>query len=312
MKKALIVFAVILAVLAVVYLAGSWYFSGIIVAFETDSLAEEEAERGVPADYGLPAPEEVTFQGDGETLAGWYFDNPANGNCGVILLHGITGSRYGGLKYAPLFWERGCDLMMYDHRYHGASTGDYGTYGFYEKQDALAAVEWFAARTGLSHDRIGLQGESYGAATALQTGALAPDLAFVAADSSYRDLSTIVSEQADVQFGSWTGLFLPGAMGISGLRASFAPSQVSPMVSAESLTEPVFLSHSASDEYTLPHHSEDIFAQLPQATCKRLHLTDWGSEHANSVDDNFGAYKAQMDEFLDVCVPGFGLAAADR
>lgn len=310
MKKVLIIGAVVLAVLAVVYLAGSWYFSGIIVAFDTDSLAEEEAERGVPADYGLPAPEEVTFQSDGETLAGWYFDNPAGGNCGVILLHGITGSRYGGLKYAPLFWERGCDLMMYDHRYHGGSTGDYGTYGFYEKQDALAAVDWFANRTGLSHDRIGLQGESYGAATALQTGVLAPDLAFVAADSSYRDLTTIVSEQADVQFGGWTSLFLPGAMGISGLRASFAPSQVSPMVSAESLTEPVFLSHSASDAYTLPHHSQDIFAHLPQATCKRLHLTDWGSEHAHSVDDDFGAYKAQMDEFLNACVPGFGLAAA--
>lgn len=306
MKKALIVVAVVLAVLAAIYLAGSWYFSGIVVAFDTDTLAEEEAERGVPADYGLPAPEEITFQGDGETLAGWYFDNPVDGNCGVILLHGITGSRYGGLKYAPLFWERGCDLMMYDHRHHGASSGDYGTYGFYEKLDALAALEWFASRTGLPHDRIGLQGESYGAATALQTGALATDLAFIASDSSYRDLKTIVSEQAVKQFGSWTSLFVPGALGVSGLRADFAPSEVSPMVSAESLTEPVFLSHSASDAYTLPHHSEDIFAQLPQATCKRLHLTDWGSEHADSIDDNFDAYKTQMVEFLDACVPGFG------
>lgn len=306
MKKVLIIGAAILGILAVVYLAGSWFFSGIVVAFPTDSLAEEEAERGLPADYGLPAPEEITFQGDGEMLAGWYFDNPVDGDCGVILMHGITGSRYGGLKYAPLFWDRGCDLMMYDHRHHGASTGDFGTYGFYEKLDALAALDWFASRTGLSHDRIGLQGESYGAATALQTGPLAPDLAFVAADSSYSDLTTIVSEQAVKQFGSWTGLFVPGALGVSGLRASFAPSQVSPMASAESLTGPVFLSHSASDEYTLPHHSEDIFAQLPEATCKRLHLTDWGSEHANSIDDNFDAYRAQMVEFLDACVPGFG------
>lgn len=306
MKKALIVVAVILAVLAVIYLAGSWFFSGIVVAFPTDTLAEEEAERGAPADYGLPVPEEITFQGDGETLAGWYFDNPTDGNCGVILLHGITGSRYGGLKYAPLFWERGCDLMMYDHRHHGASSGDYGTYGFYEKQDALAALDWFAGRTGLAHDRIGLQGESYGAATALQAGELATDLAFIAGDSSYRDLKTIVSEQAVQQFGSWTGLFVPGALGVSGLRADFAPSEVSPVVSAKLLTEPVFLSHSASDAYTLPHHSEDIFAQLPEATCKRLHLTDWGSEHANSIDDNFDAYKSQMVEFLDACVPGFG------
>ncbi|MCB0244460.1 MAG: dipeptidyl aminopeptidase, partial [Anaerolineae bacterium] len=76
MKKALIVVAVILAVLAVVYLGASWYFSGLIVAFTPNSLAEERLKDGDPQDYGLPAPEEITFQGDGETLAGWYFDNP--------------------------------------------------------------------------------------------------------------------------------------------------------------------------------------------------------------------------------------------
>lgn len=308
MKKALIIGGVALAVLAVIYLGGAWYFSGMIVKFSTDSLAEEEAEKGTPADYGLPAPEEITFGGDGVTLAGWYFDNPTEGNCAVVLMHGITGSRYGALSYAPLFWGRGCDLLMYDHRYHGASTGDYGTYGFYEKRDALAAVDWLASRTGLPRDRIGLQGESYGAATALQAGALAPDLAFVASDSSYRDLKTIVSEQAVQQFGPATKLFVPGALAISGLRASFAPSQVSPQDAAASLSEPVFLSHSATDEYTLPHHSEDIYAHLPADTCKRLHLTDWGSAHADSVDDDLAAYKAQMDEFLEACVPGFGIA----
>lgn len=306
MKKFLIIIAVLLAALAAVYLAGSWYFSGILVAFETDTLAEEEAERGVPANYSLPAPEEISFQGDGETLAGWYFDNPVDGDCGVILMHGITGSRYGGLSYAPLFWGRGCDLMMYDHRYHGASSGDYGTYGYYEKLDTLAALDWFAARTGLDRGQIGLQGESYGAATALQAAALAPGLAFVAADSSYRDLETIVKEQAVQRFGSWTRLFVPGALAVSGLRARFAPSEVSPMAAAAILHDPVFLSHSATDEYTLPQHSVDIFAQLPESLCRRLHLTDWGSEHADSVDDDPATYKAQMDEFLDSCVPGFG------
>ena len=310
MKKALIVVAVILAVLAVVYLGASWYFSGLIVAFTPNSLAEERLKDGDPQDYGLPAPEEITFQGDGETLAGWYFDNPVDGNCGVILMHGINGNRYRELKYTPLFWERGCDLMLYDHRHHGASTGKYGTYGFYEKEDGLAAVDWFVARTGLSHDQIGLQGESYGAATALQTGALDTSLAFVAADSSYRDLTTIINDQAVAQYGPWMKVLVPGALAVSGLRADFAPSQVSPMISAESLTEPVLLIHSTSDDYILPHHSQDIFAHLPDTTCKQLDLTDWGSPHANSVDDNYDAYRGLVDKFLDDCVPGFGLAAA--
>ena len=97
-------------------------------------------------------------------------------------------------KYAPLFWERGCDLLIFDARYHGESTGDYGTYGYYEKLDTSKAIDWFSQQVGLPPERIGLLGESYGAATALETAALRPDIAFAAADSSYRDLETIISE----------------------------------------------------------------------------------------------------------------------
>ena len=306
MKKALVIVAVILALLAAVYLAGSWYFSGIIVKFDAQSLEQQRADHGSPADYNLPAQEEVTIPGDGVALAGWYFDNPAGGDCGVVLLHGHTGSRYGMLKYTPLFWPRGCDLLLYDHRIHGASTGDYGTYGYYEKLDALAALAWFEQRTGLPADQIGLLGESYGAATALQAGPQTPELAFIAADSAYRDMETIIIQQAARQFGPWTRIFAPGALGIAGLRADFAPSQVSPMLAAPQIDAPVFLSHSATDQFTLPHHSVDIAAQLPAALCQRLHLTDWGSEHGNSIDDDFAAYQAQMDEFLAACAPEFG------
>lgn len=306
MKKALGIAIVLLAVLAAVYLAGSWYFSGMIVKFQTHSLEQQRAENGTPADFGLPAPEEVTIPGDGVTLAGWYFDNPAGGDCGVMLLHGHTGSRYGVLEYAPLFWTRGCDLLLYDHRYHGASTGDYGTYGYYEKLDALDALAWFQQRTGLQAGQIGLLGESYGAATVLQAAPSAPDLAFVAADSPYEDLQTIIGEQAVQRFGGWTRLFVPGALALSGLRAGFAPSQVSALLAAPQIDAPVFLSHSATDQYTLPRHSQDIAAQLPAALCQRLHVTDWGSEHAASIKDAFSAYQAQFEEFLAACAPAFG------
>lgn len=306
MKKALAVVAILLAVLAAVYLAGSWYFSGMIVKFQSQSLEQQRAEIGTPTDFGLPMPEEVTIPADGATLAGWFFDNPSGGDCGVILLHGHTGSRYGMLKYAPLFWTKGCDLLLYDHRFHGASTGNYGTYGYYEKQDALAALAWFEQRTALQPGQIGLLGESYGAATVLQAAPSASGLAFVAADSPYEDMQTIIGEQAVQRFGGWTRLFVPGALALSGLRADFAPSQVSPLLAAPQIDAPVFLSHSAADQYTLPHHSQDIAGQLPAALCQRLHLTDWGSEHGNSIDDDFAAYQAQFEEFLAACAPAFG------
>lgn len=309
MKKSVGIGIAVVVLLAALYGAGSWYFSSLIVKFNTQPLEQQRAKHGTPADYGLPTPEEITIPAGDVTLAGWYFANPTDGDCGVIMLHGHTGSRYGMLKYTPLVWPRGCDLLLYDHRYHGASSGNYGTYGYYEKQDALAALRWFEEHTGLRPEQIGLLGESYGAATALQAGPLAPGLAFIAADSAYRDLETIIGEQAVRQFGGWTRLFVPGALALAGLRANFAPRQVSAVDAADEQTSPIFLSHSATDQFTLPHHSADIAARLPATHCARLHLTDWGSMHGHSIDDNLAAYQAQFDEFLAGCAPNFGQPA---
>jgi fermentation-respiration switch protein FrsA (DUF1100 family) len=149
-------------------------------------------------------------------------------------------------------------------------------------------------------------GESYGAATALQAAALQPGLAFVAGDSPYSSLKAIVGEQAEQRFGPVVGPLVPGALAVAGLRAGFAPGEVSVTEAADDIQVPVFLSHSATDEYTVSRHSEEIYAQLEEAPCTRLHLTDWGSEHTDSITDDFGAYQAQVEEFLEACVGGFG------
>lgn len=306
MRRPIKLLIAVLIVLAVVYAAGSWYFSGLIVKFAVHPLAEERLRHGAPFNYDLPTPEEVQIAGDGVLLSGWYFDNPNDGGCGAILLHGHTSSRYGMLKYTPLVWPLGCDLLLYDHRYHGNSTGDFGTYGYHEKRDLLAALAWFQTRTNLPSTQIGLIGESYGAATALQAAPLAPSLAFIVADSSFRSLWSIVSEQGVKRFGGWVRLMVPGAMAFAGLRAHFAPRQVSPVDAAPRITSPVLLVHSASDEFTAPQHSVDIAAALPPTLCHRLHLTDWGSTHGQSVDDNLAAYRTLFQEFLAACAPQFG------
>ena len=69
----------------------------------TQSIAEARAEGDTPATTGLPEPEEVRIDTGEVTLAGWYFDNPADAGCGLLFLHGFTGTRYHALNWAPLF-----------------------------------------------------------------------------------------------------------------------------------------------------------------------------------------------------------------
>jgi len=296
----------IVVLLALIYGGASWYFSEILLNSPTQTIAAARAEGDTPATSGLPEPEEVRIDAGEVTLAGWYFDNPADAGCGLLFLHGFNGTRYHALNWAPLFWERGCDILAYDHRGQGASSPAFFTYGFYEKQDAVIALDWFAARTGLERSQIGVFGVSYGAATALQMAPLTPGLAFVGADSAYSDLREILGYQAESMFPVIAPLLLPGALKIAELRADFDVDEVAPERAVAVAGMPIFLIHSLTDNYTFSTHSEDIFANSDHSRTV-LHLTDWGSPHARDILTDYAGYRQLFGEFLAQYAPEFGL-----
>ena len=305
--KALWGLLIVILLLAGLYIAGSTYFSNILINRETQSLADGLAYLDPSlAELGLNEGESVSIAAGDVTLAGLFFDNPHDGNCAVLLLHGYTGTRYGALPYAPLFWERGCDLLAYDARGHGESSDAYHTYGYHEKQDGLAAYQWLRDHTGLAPEKVGLTGVSYGAATSLQMLPLITDAAFVLADSPYQDLESIVSYQAGEQFGSWVNFFVPGALLISELRADFDKDDVSPRNAIADTDTPVFIIHAKEDTFTPASHSEAIYANSnPQTTW--LEITDWGAPHGGSFFYEPEAYKLMVDEFLTIYAPDFGI-----
>lgn len=299
---------IVIALIAVVYGSAAWYFSNLIIASDTESLAEAAADGDTPADFGLPEPEAITINTGQVPLAGWYFDNPRDGECGLMFLHGFHGTRYHALNWAPIFWDRGCDILAYDHRGHGDSTPAFHTYGYHEKEDAVAALDWFADRSGLDRSQIGIFGVSYGAATALQLAPLTPEIAFVAADSAYSELTEIIDFQGREMFPTLAPLVLPVALRLAELRADFDVDAVAPERSIADITVPVLLIHSLTDEYTASTHSEDIYADSdPSRTV--LHLTDWGSPHARDITTDPTAYRQLVDEFLAQFAPNFGLTS---
>lgn len=297
--------AVIGGIVLLVYGIGSYYFANLVVAGTTSTLAESAAAVGEPAEYGLPQPEAVQFPGDGVTLAGWFFENEADADCAVMFMHGYTGTRAQALYWAPLFWERGCDLLAYDHRGHGESSEALHTYGYFEKRDALDALQWLSARSGLPQEAIGVGGVSYGAATALQLAPLAPDLAFILADSPYSSLEDILAYQAEAQFGAVGRAFLEGAIFNAELLTGIDADLVSPETAVAEAEMPVLLIHSATDEFTPAEQSRAIFANSKQSETV-LHINSWGSEHAGDIGTDFDAYKAEVDDFLARFAPDFG------
>ena len=93
-RRGLSIILIIALVIVIAYVAGAWYFSSILIASDTESLAQAAVEGDNPADFGLPQPEAITIDAGDVTLSGWFFDNPADGQCGLLFLHGYQGTRY--------------------------------------------------------------------------------------------------------------------------------------------------------------------------------------------------------------------------
>ena len=291
----------LVVLLAIAYLAISWVFSDRLLAAQERPLGAVD-----PAAYGLPEPIVVDVPGDGVKLSSWFFRNPRAERCAVIMLHGFGGARAEVVGASPIFWKRGCDLLLYDSRGHGTSTPALLTFGVHERQDLRLAIRWLAQRTRLPVGRIGLIGWSYGAASAIQAAAEVPGIAFVVADSSYSSLEDIARVQAGRQFGSWAKIFVPGALKIAGIRASFDPGNAAPASEIRRARAPVLLIHSRQDAFTPYQHSQTIYAASDRART-RLVIPDWTAPHAESYLKRPAAYIAIVDGFLQRYDPAFGV-----
>src|SRR5687768_14630738 len=116
-RRWLLILASGLLLVLVLYGAVSWFFSDRLIGQKFPPLGPTDVTA-----FGLPQPEDARIPGDGVTLAAWYFENPQDRDCAVILLHGFGGNRAEVLGPSPIFWDRGCDLLLYDARGHGDSS----------------------------------------------------------------------------------------------------------------------------------------------------------------------------------------------
>ena len=294
--------AVAIAVLALMgYGIVSWVFSDKLIAQQFTALGPVDF-----ATYALPEPRNATIRGDGVDLASWYFANPRQSGCAVAMLHGFGGDRSEVLAATPIFWRRGCDLLLYDARGHGDSDRALLSFGVHEREDLLRAIEWLTAKTGLPRSKVGLIGWSYGAATSIQAASEAGgDVAFVVADSSFTSLGDIARVQAGTQYGWWAKAFVPGALFVSSLRGGFDARDPSPVNAIRDVRSPVLLIHSRQDGFTPVQHSERIFAASDKSRTE-LVIPSWAAKHAHSYTENPEGYTAIVDRFVNRYAPGFG------
>jgi pimeloyl-ACP methyl ester carboxylesterase len=290
MKRILVIAS---AIIAFIYLSICYYFSSRIIVPGRDVVPNRSEMSEL---YGWA--KSVSFKTkDYLELKGWYFDNPEEGDCGIILLHGRNNSRYGMRHWMPYFWVKGCDILMYDHRAHGESEGDYGTFGVFESEDLLLAHNLLKEKSNLTDSQIAWVGASWGAATVLQTDMSEVRPMFLLADSPYKDLHAAVMERAIRDYGNWIKALVPTIYWMVRSRANFNPYTTSTLEKVKSIEVPTLLIHSQTDQATSSDQSVAIASVMKQDILT-FHHTDWGSLHCKDVQDQPEKYGELIEDFL--------------
>lgn len=296
----------IVVLAAVTWIGVGWYLSVVITASRPWAL-DPEVEAKALHDAGIVTDgpvRHVQIPSGKVTLAATYLTNPRSNGCAVVFLNGYAVKRPDLIPAVPVFWELGCDAVIYDHRGAGESSDTQRTFGFLEKQDTAAVIGWLAQASNVPKSRIGLWGVSFGASVALQTLEIEPALGFVVADTSFSSMRDIVEETGVREYGEWIRQFSSVAFFLAEVRTGLRVDDVAPVNSVVGVSTPILLVHSREDPATPARHSRAIFLNADPRNAA-LQITDWGAGHGDSVLVNFDGYRDLVHRFLRAHRPDF-------
>lgn len=290
----------LLGLLVFLLLAGGLYLALQVVHPERYSVEETyrtEIEKGRMSESEWLSWErqEITISSPyGYGLFGIYLPL-AGADRTVIIAHGITYTLFGSVKYVGLFRERGFNVLLYDHRNHGRSGGRWSTFGHYEKRDLAAWMVWAKDRlTG--EGLLGVMGESFGAAVAIQCLAETPGAAFLICDSSFSDLTDLLAHRLMVDYRAPVFPLLPLASLWSRVLTGMAFKDISPVRDVARFAIPCLFIHGLEDKLTPAQMSETLYAAKTMGK-RALYLVP-GADHAESFSRDSRAYEAQVARFL--------------
>jgi dipeptidyl aminopeptidase/acylaminoacyl peptidase len=276
-------------VLLIVFLAIAAFVGVSWVSAHRLTRARQHPVGPPPTDFPYPI-ESVTFtSSDGETLSGWLV--PAEDRAkAIVLLHGYGGSRLQMVPRARFFRQQGYTVLLYDARACGESTGDCVTFGYRERHDLVAAVQFLKAR---GNESIACLGASQGGATILFAADELPKMRCVICESVYDEMSHAV----DRRMRRYTGI--PGWLGASLMvpfaeqRLGLAIDDVKPVDHVGKLRCPIYIISGTDDDRTSPADTERLF-QAARAP-KELWMID-GAGHEDLF--RYAGYEEKVASFL--------------
>jgi fermentation-respiration switch protein FrsA (DUF1100 family) len=202
---------------------------------------------------------------DGIHIGGWYM--PAANGAGptaatIVLVHGFGASKSGILKYGQGLHEA-FNLVTFDLRNGGRSTGDQTTGGVLEQKDLRAVIDWLVRTKHPVH--VGVLGNSLGAGTAIAEAASDPRVEALALDSMHTRIRFQI--EARLQHaghpaypGTWAlllGVWLRTGVDLRSIDAEDELPKLG--------HRPLLLTHGTADNEDLPERTQAFYEEARAA-----------------------------------------------
>ncbi|ETO95432.1 alpha/beta hydrolase family protein [Lachnoanaerobaculum sp. MSX33] len=297
MKKIIIAIAIIIVLVAI-----GWYCRFIlglasqIAAPNVSTLDKEiswEKEHGLWGNYDSYEKEEYTVKGYKDyELHVTLVKNPVETDKYVIISHGFKSNRYGAVKYVDTYMDLGFNCIIYDLRDHGENEKTALSLGQFESEDLEKLIEDSYSRYG--NIKLGLHGESMGAATSLTVLAKKPKVDFVVADCGFSNLYDLIYKAYDL---AKTPFVLPSVNTAMKLRYGYDMKKTSPKDALVGNEVPICFIHGEADTFILPENSQ--VNKAATAGYSELHLVP-DAAHARSREVLGEAeYRGIIGDFLN-------------
>ena len=184
--KLFIIIIPVIVITVIVTLAINLYYLEEVTMFRTDRCVSL-----TPKNLKIHYEDAYFRTNDGEIINGWFI--PAeNARITVLYCPGSTGNLNDRFREIIFFHEMGLNLLTFDYRGYGKSSGRPREEGLY--RDARAAYDFLVSMPGVDKDNIVVYGRSLGGAVAAdlclwrKARALILQSSFVSFETEARDL----------------------------------------------------------------------------------------------------------------------------
>ena len=283
--------------------AFGWSYEAINYEISSDGDLESFTDRLACPNQGQAAGEDLRT-GDGVRIAGWYI--PADNQAGptaptVVLAHAEGANKSEMLAWAsPL--HAAYNLVLFDFRNHGQSSGEVTTMGVREAADLRTVLDWLVEAKRPSS--IAVLGVSMGGAAAINEAITDLRVAAVILDSTHATLANALGARLD---RDGYPLSIPGAWSIllgGLLRTGEDMSSADPVQAIGRYGQrPVLIIAAGQDRAIGPNDAADLLAAAREDGASTEMDTCADAGHAGSISTCSAEYAGWLLTFLGRALP---------